>query len=262
MPVHCAVAIEPLSTDDFRELDYKVMRHAFNSHNDLGRLADERIYQADLAKRLEDSGFAVHRELEVRLAFREYCKAFYLDFVVAERGVYELKVANAISDAHVGQLLTYLLLLDLPRGKLLNFGNSKVESRFVNAPFRSEQRRDFSLDDCDYRGSDAFRKLAIELLRDWGTSLSIPIYDEALISLLGGREKVEVMLPLCRDVTHLGNQRFHLASEHSAYQITTISRGKSAFEKQLSRLINYSPLREIHWINVEHELVSLKTVTR
>ena len=138
MPVHCSVAIEPLSTEDFRELDYKVMRQAFDSHNDLGRLADERIYQADLAKRLEDSGFAVHRELEVRLAFREYCKVFYLDFVVAERGVYELKVANAISDAHVGQLLTYLLLLDLPRGKLLNFGNSKVESRFVNAPFRSE----------------------------------------------------------------------------------------------------------------------------
>ena len=55
MPVHCPFPIEPLTTEEFRELDYQVMRHAFDSQNALGRLADERIYQTDLAERLQSS---------------------------------------------------------------------------------------------------------------------------------------------------------------------------------------------------------------
>ena len=55
MPVSCSVSIAKLSTAELRELDYRVMRHAFDSQNELGRLADERIYQADLAARLRSA---------------------------------------------------------------------------------------------------------------------------------------------------------------------------------------------------------------
>ena len=48
MPVECQMQIAKLSTEEFRDLDYRVMKHAFDSQNSLGRLADERIYQADL----------------------------------------------------------------------------------------------------------------------------------------------------------------------------------------------------------------------
>ena len=37
MPVQCSIAIAPLSTEEFRELDYQVMRHAFDSKIDFGR---------------------------------------------------------------------------------------------------------------------------------------------------------------------------------------------------------------------------------
>jgi hypothetical protein len=40
MPVSCSVSIAKLSTAELRELDYRVMRHAFDSQNELGRLAD------------------------------------------------------------------------------------------------------------------------------------------------------------------------------------------------------------------------------
>ncbi len=68
MPVSCSASITKLSTDELRELDYRVMRHAFDSHNELGRLADERIYQADLAARLQSAGMKVSREVEVQLS--------------------------------------------------------------------------------------------------------------------------------------------------------------------------------------------------
>ena len=51
MPIRCIVPIAKLSTDEFRELDYRVMRYAFDSQNELGRLRDERIYQADSSRR-------------------------------------------------------------------------------------------------------------------------------------------------------------------------------------------------------------------
>ena len=55
MPIECSVEIAKLTTDEFKELDYVVMRHAFHSQNCLGRLADERIYQSELAHRLSST---------------------------------------------------------------------------------------------------------------------------------------------------------------------------------------------------------------
>lgn len=46
-PVKCEVDIESLSTEAFSERDYEVMGHAFKCHNQLGRLADERVYEYD-----------------------------------------------------------------------------------------------------------------------------------------------------------------------------------------------------------------------
>lgn len=171
MPISCNVSVVKLSTDEFRELDYLVMRHAFDSQNELRRLLDERIYQADLAARLKSAGMTINREVEIQLSHRDYCKSLFLDLIVAEQSVYELKVARKITDAHIGQLLTYLHLLDLRRGKLINFGSSEVESRFVNAPMDSKKRRSFSVNEVDFKGDDQFRDLVVGLLRDWGTTL-------------------------------------------------------------------------------------------
>ena len=51
MPIECSVEIAKLTTNVLKELDNVVMGHAFDSQNCLGRLADERIYQSDLALR-------------------------------------------------------------------------------------------------------------------------------------------------------------------------------------------------------------------
>ncbi|XZE21560.1 GxxExxY protein [Pirellulaceae bacterium SH449] len=262
MPVRCNVPIEPLSTEEFRDLDYLVMRHAFDSQNELGRLADERIYQNDLAERLRSEGIEVQRELEIVASFDHFTKSFYLDLLVAGRGVYELKVVNAISEAHIGQLLNYLFLLDLPRGKLLNFGSPKITFQFVNAPFRTAQRRTFRFVDHQYCGDDQFKQLILGLLRDWRTSLSLSLYREAIIELLGGEDVVEVRLPLCRKGVNLGNQRFHLATPNSAFRVTAMTRESDQYEDQLARLIHFSPLDTIHWINIGHEELVLKSVRR
>lgn len=260
MPVHCRLSLAKLSTGDFRDLDYRVMRHAYDSQNELGRLADERIYQADLAARLQSDGISVSREIEVDLSHRDYRKSLFLDLVVAKQAVYELKVVKALTDAHVGQLLTYLHLLDLPRGKLINYRPKKVESQFVNAPLDSEMRRSFCVKDIAFDGDSGFRDAIVTLLRDWGTSLTLSLYQEAVVFLLGGKALVEVMLPIHRSDALIGRQRFYLAAPDTAFKLTAMNRDTSSYQSQLARLIQYSPLRAIHWINIAHHEVTFITI--
>ena len=61
MPIECPIEIAKLLTEEFGKLDYVAMRHVFDSKNCLGRLADERIYQADVSLRLTQCGFHVSR---------------------------------------------------------------------------------------------------------------------------------------------------------------------------------------------------------
>jgi len=261
MPIECSVEIAKLTTDEFKELDYVVMRHAFDSQNCLGRLADERIYQSDLAHRLSSAGLDVKREIPLRLSHGNFCKVHFLDLVVAEQAVYELKAVKGLTDEHVGQLLTYLYLLDLPRGKLINFRSVAVETRFVNAPLCLADRRAFSVDTSDYCGHADFADLVVGLTRDWGTSLTLALYKEAIVELLGGPEIAEAMVPLERSRFPLGNQRFQMASNDTAFRLTAMNRETSEYQLQLVRLLALSPLRAIHWINVAHHKVTLKTIS-
>jgi len=63
--------------------------------------------------------------------------------------------------------MTYLYLLDLSRGKLINFRSAKVESKFVNTPVPRHARVNFDLRDSNYNGSQKFLNPVVELLRDF-----------------------------------------------------------------------------------------------
>lgn len=104
MPITCPIKIPRLTTQQFGELDYAVMRHAFNSHSTLGRLADENIYQTDFASRLMTAGFDVQLEVPITASFDRFMKTHFLDLVVAEKGVYELKTVAKLTGEHEAQL--------------------------------------------------------------------------------------------------------------------------------------------------------------
>jgi GxxExxY protein len=249
-----------MSQDEFSTLDYKVMQHAFDSQNSIGSLADERVYQADFATRLIHAGFHVDREVEISLSHKSFQKSLYLDHVIDHQAVYELKVVRTLSDAHRGQLLSYLYLLNLERGKLINFAPQKVQSEFVNAAIPYDERRSFDVDRSGYRGPESFANLIVELVRDWGTSLGLNLYLEAVTALLGGSEKVEAMLPTKRSGIELASQRFLLASPENAFQITSITKPNTGFASHLERLLRISPLRQLHWVNIARHQVQFFTI--
>jgi GxxExxY protein len=131
MPVHCEIAFPRLSDDEMRQLDYAVTGHAFATHNDLGRLCDESIYQHDFVRRLRNAGIEATIEVPVTLSFRNFTTPLALDLAVERKVIYELKTVASLNRSHEAQLLRYLFLTNSTHGKLVNFRGKSVESRFV-----------------------------------------------------------------------------------------------------------------------------------
>lgn len=262
MPIQCPLNIERLSTEQFRSLDYAVMGQMYESQNTIGRLADEQVYRADVAQRLESVHLSSQEETPIEITHKTFAKTLYLDLVVSCKGVYELKTVSALNSHHVSQLLTYLYLLDLPRGKLVNFRSPTVESQFVNAPIPREERCGFSVSEEEFRGDRVLPNLVVELVRDWGTSLSASLYQQAIVHLLGGPESVDRMLTLNRDGRHIGNQRFHLIDSDTAMELTAFAKSENGYAGQLKKLLNLSPLQCTQWVNIGPHRITFKTIGR
>lgn len=262
MPIQSSIAITPISTEDFRLIDYKVMGQMYASQNELGRLADEQVYRADVAHRLTEMGLACEQEVPVTLSHSSFSKTLYLDLVVDQKAVYELKTVSALNFNHEAQLISYLYLLDLSRGKLVNFRSSTVESKYVNTPISREARRRFEVNSREYSGNMEFLQMVVNLVREWGTSLSLSLYHQALVHLLGGVDIVERMIPLDRNGHPLTNQRFHLVDSNSAFVLTAFSNPSHDYSAQIKPLLQLSPLHQVHWINFSVDELFFHTIKR
>jgi len=250
--------------EEFTRLDYLVTQFAFESQNSLGRLCDETIYENDLAARISAAGLGpVQQQLPLILSHRDFTKTYYLDLVVAESAVYELKTAIRLINEHETQLLNYMFIWGTQHGKLINFRSPRVECRFVNAQLSLEMRRRFKVHLekwCERDGaSERLRTTFVALLEDWGAFLDFAVYLEALTHFVGGEHNVIRMVPLARDGISLGNQRLHLLTPDTGFCITALTNGTAQYEQHLSSLLRHSGLRCFQWINLDHHDVHFVT---
>jgi len=262
VPITCPILFPALTSEEFGELDYVVMGHAFASHRDLGRLADETIYRSDLAARLLAAGIPAQREVPVTVSFRDFSKTCLLDLVVSNRSIYELKAAAALAGEHDAQLLNYLFLTDSRRGKLMNFRPQSVESKFVNAVSTRAERREFTVDASQWRDSSALPEFVVELVRDWGTGLELSLYRQAVVRFLGGEAQVSRLRPLSRKGVALGNQSFDHVTSDSALRLTALEAPPPPVAHHLRRLLDLTPLRALHWINLASHKITFTTLHR
>ena len=101
-----------------------VIGAAMDIHREIGPGLLESVYEAILARKLARLGYVV--EVQKALGFRyegmEFPAAFKIDLLVDSRLVVELKSVERLQPVHSKQLLTYLRLMKLPVGLLVNFG--------------------------------------------------------------------------------------------------------------------------------------------
>lgn len=124
----------PLRLDD---ITGAIVDAALKIHSELGPGLLESVYEAVLARALERRGFRVERQKVIRFEYDEmvFEEGFRTDLLVEGRVVVELKSVESLAPVHSKQLLTYLRLMDLRVGLLINFGAATLKEglhRIVN----------------------------------------------------------------------------------------------------------------------------------
>ncbi len=114
-----------------------IVDSAVKIHKELGPGLLESVYEVVLARVLERRGFRVQRQKPIcfeydGMAFED---AFRVDLLVEEQVVVELKSVERFAAVHGKQLFTYLRLMNLHVGLLINFGGATLKEglhRVVN----------------------------------------------------------------------------------------------------------------------------------
>jgi GxxExxY protein len=109
---------------DLEDLARIAVDCGFQIHNSLGPGLLESVYEVILADSLAERGLSVQRQKPIPIHFngRYFDEGFKADLLVENRLLIELKSTERLLAVHGRQVLTYLKLLDLPLGLLMNFG--------------------------------------------------------------------------------------------------------------------------------------------
>ena len=89
----------------------------------------ESVYENALLIELKAQGIAVEQQKDVSVTYRGHDVGigFRADIVVENKLVLELKAVDRFNELHTAQLITYLRLLSIKRGLLLNFNLMRLK---------------------------------------------------------------------------------------------------------------------------------------
>lgn len=119
------------------EITGAIVDTSLKIHRELGPGLLESVYEMVLAHALERRGLPVERQKVIRFEYDGlvFDEGLRLDLLVDGCVVVELKSVERLAPVHHKQVLTYLRLLQLPVGLLINFGGATLKEglhRIVN----------------------------------------------------------------------------------------------------------------------------------
>lgn len=110
-----------------KDLTEQLIGAAFKVYNKIGYGFREKEYQRAYASELVLAGLGFTREVYGTLKYNEkVISKFYLDFLVEEKVVVELKVAEDFYKKHFEQVMAYLREKNLNVGLLIIFTSQRV----------------------------------------------------------------------------------------------------------------------------------------
>lgn len=265
MPIERTLQVPVLTATEFADLDRVVMRHAYASQNQLGRLFDERVYENDLALRLRADGFEVHTQVPFVVVHGSFKKTYYLDLVVNGM-LYELKVVSALLAEHTAQALHYAMLGDFRRAKLINFRSAKVQGELhynaVTDAARHEPQFNTQAWSPLTSGCERLLTHVRSFTSDWGTHLDSRLYDEVLVDHFGGEARCIRRAPVQRDQVELGSHFINAHAPNHAFVVTALFQEQEHHREHLHRLVKNLSLQGLQWINFNRAQIEFTTLTK
>lgn len=120
----------------YPELSYQIVGCAFEVHNALGGGLLEKQYQKAMATELGIKGLKFQEQVHYPVEYKGVSigKGF-MDFLVEDKIVVELKRGNHFSRNHINQVNAYLLHSGCQLGLLIQFAKDEVRhKRILNIP--------------------------------------------------------------------------------------------------------------------------------
>ena len=105
------------------QLTYRIIGCAITVHKELGPGLLESVYHKCLIRELQLNGLEYQTQIWLPLHYRgiDLENELRVDVVVEDLIVVEIKAIDTIHPIHKAQLLTYMRLLNKPKGVLINF---------------------------------------------------------------------------------------------------------------------------------------------
>lgn len=119
------------------EITGAIIDSSMRVHTDLGPGLLESVYEAVLAADLSRKGWKVERQKTVPFEFDglRFDEGLRIDLMIDGKVIVEIKSVEKLAPVHGKQLLTYLRLMNLSVGLLINFGGATLKEglqRVVN----------------------------------------------------------------------------------------------------------------------------------
>jgi GxxExxY protein len=110
------------------DLTHRIIGAAIEVHSELGPGLLESVYEKCLRHLLQQKGLRIISQQKVPIIFRGlYLESdLRLDMLVEDCIVLEIKAVDCLMVIHEAQLLTYLKLLEKPKGILINFNCTNI----------------------------------------------------------------------------------------------------------------------------------------
>ena len=110
------------------QLSYKIIGFAIRVHKKLGPGLLERIYEECLKYELEQNGYHVKQQVNIEVDYYDLQleNPLKLDLLVNDCIIVELKTVDKFHPIDEAKLMTYIKLLSIPQGLLINFNTTNI----------------------------------------------------------------------------------------------------------------------------------------
>lgn len=118
----------------YPDLSYKLVGLAYNVFNELGQGHLEKIYQKAYAKELKEASIEFKEQAPYQVIYKEEVIGNnYLDFLIEDKVIIELKRSDFYSKKYIDQVSNYIKVSNLQLAILINFTSNGVRiKRIVN----------------------------------------------------------------------------------------------------------------------------------
>ena len=126
-----------MNKEEYNQLSKIILDACITVHKEMGPGLLESVYEFCLMKEFEIKNVKVKNKVPISLVYKNYTldKEFYIDILVEDEIILELKSSEKMFPVYEAQIISYLKLTKMKLGFLINFNVPLLKDgfkRFVN----------------------------------------------------------------------------------------------------------------------------------